>query len=242
MAVKNAVSRKGGSGRALAAGKFLGPAAVLDGEDAAAYEALRKKFVEHVKPQDIFEELYVRDILDLQWEVMRWRRLNVAQMNVERRRATCDLLLPLLTSMEAGQLYDDCCRQDPERIEEFNKHCEVLGISQDRIDAKLLATQLDRVERVDRMVAMAETRRARMIEDLARHRESFAGLLKGAIEAVETGESVKTVKAVKTGETAETVRTAETIEDVEYEEVGPAGKDDAGPEDGKVEAARAAQQ
>jgi hypothetical protein len=44
----------------------------LDGEDPAAYDELRAKISAGLNPADIFEQIWVQDLLDLDWEVRRW--------------------------------------------------------------------------------------------------------------------------------------------------------------------------
>jgi hypothetical protein len=54
---------------------FFGPAPLLDGEDSAAYDELLARVSGAVKPSDILEEIWVRDVVDLVWEALRLRRL-----------------------------------------------------------------------------------------------------------------------------------------------------------------------
>jgi len=58
----------------LAPVKYLGAPALIEGEDKAVYYALHDKIVDYVKPNDIFEEILVREFIDLQWTAMRYRR------------------------------------------------------------------------------------------------------------------------------------------------------------------------
>ena len=53
----------------------LGQPQLIDGEDSEAYQKLHERVSLSVKPADIFEEIFVRDFVDLTWEVLRWRRL-----------------------------------------------------------------------------------------------------------------------------------------------------------------------
>lgn len=56
----------------------FGPPPLLDGEDAAVYDDLYARVAAAVRPADILEEIWVRDTVDLTWEVFRLRRLKVA--------------------------------------------------------------------------------------------------------------------------------------------------------------------
>ena len=47
---------------------LFGPAPLIEGEDAAAYDELLTGISSTVKPADILEDIWVRDIVDLVWE------------------------------------------------------------------------------------------------------------------------------------------------------------------------------
>ncbi len=55
--------------------RLFGQPNILEGEDAAAYDELVSLIRAAVKPTDIIEELFVAELISLQWEVLRWARL-----------------------------------------------------------------------------------------------------------------------------------------------------------------------
>jgi hypothetical protein len=54
---------------------LFGPPLLLEGEDASAYDQLLARICAAVKPVDIIDEIFIADIVSLEWEVLRWRRL-----------------------------------------------------------------------------------------------------------------------------------------------------------------------
>src|SRR6185437_15304363 len=48
---------------------------ILPEEDPAAYDALLARVLADVKPTGTIEEILVRDIVDLSWEILRWRKI-----------------------------------------------------------------------------------------------------------------------------------------------------------------------
>jgi hypothetical protein len=70
--------------------KLFGEPQLLEGEDAAAYDELLARLRAAVKPVDIIEEMFIADVVALEWEVLRWRRLKVALIRargfIEARR------------------------------------------------------------------------------------------------------------------------------------------------------------
>ena len=59
---------------------FFGPPPLLEGEDAALYDDLVGRMCAAVKPVDIIDELYIADLVTLEWEIMRGRRLKFSQL------------------------------------------------------------------------------------------------------------------------------------------------------------------
>jgi hypothetical protein len=66
------------SSKALAKNTIFGPPPILEGEVARAYNKLLARVSTEVMPQDILEEIWVRDVVDLTWEIFRWRKLVVS--------------------------------------------------------------------------------------------------------------------------------------------------------------------
>src|SRR5579862_4028156 len=60
--------------RALRRSSIFGPAPILPGEDPAAYQQFLRQVASSVKPADIIEEIWARDVVDLEWEILRLRR------------------------------------------------------------------------------------------------------------------------------------------------------------------------
>jgi hypothetical protein len=70
----------------------FGPPPLLEGEDAALYDELVGRMWAAVKPVDVIDELYVADVVYLEWEILRWRRLRVALLQVSLHDALQEFL------------------------------------------------------------------------------------------------------------------------------------------------------
>ena len=57
---------------------LFGPPLLIEGEDAAAYDELLARFCAAVKPVDIIDEMFIADVVSLEWEVLRCRRLKLS--------------------------------------------------------------------------------------------------------------------------------------------------------------------
>ena len=54
---------------------LFGPPPLIEGEDAAAYDQFLARIFAAVKPVDVVDEMYTADVVSLEWEVLRLRRL-----------------------------------------------------------------------------------------------------------------------------------------------------------------------
>jgi hypothetical protein len=61
--------------KALSRCSLFGPPLLVEGEDAAAYDELLGRVCAAVQPVDVIDEMFVADVVSLEWEVLRWRRL-----------------------------------------------------------------------------------------------------------------------------------------------------------------------
>jgi hypothetical protein len=59
------------------------PPPLFEGEDEAAYKELLARVMRDVAPRDIFEEIWTRDLVDLTWDIIRWRHMRPDLFKVE---------------------------------------------------------------------------------------------------------------------------------------------------------------
>jgi len=144
----------------------LAPPPLLDGEDRAAYDALLKKLADAVKPADVIEEILVRDIVDLVWEGLRLRRLKVALMNLRSQH-------PLGSTLA---LYNYAERTERECLDG------------DELMAATLDENIDAIDRIERLTALAEGRRIVAFREIDRHRVTLANKLRQCVQQVEDAE------------------------------------------------------
>jgi hypothetical protein len=71
---------------------FGSPPLLLQGEDASAYDELLGRVCAAIKPADIIEEMFIADVVSLQWEVLRWRRLKSSLMQTHGLQALKEFL------------------------------------------------------------------------------------------------------------------------------------------------------
>jgi hypothetical protein len=73
---------------------LLGKPPLLANEDLSDYNALLNELAREVKPKDFIEWLWVKDIADLTWEIIRLRRIKAAYVNGQFTSALASRLKP----------------------------------------------------------------------------------------------------------------------------------------------------
>lgn len=121
---------------------IFGPPPLLEGEDENAYNELLAHVSGAVKPGDIIEEIWIRDIVDLTWEIFRWRALKTKHL-------------------------PDVVSPDPLNVFE----CD-----------------FSKIERVDRLITIAEGRRNAALREMDRRRSTLAQTLRDKVKNVDDAE------------------------------------------------------
>jgi hypothetical protein len=235
----------------------LGPPLLLEGEDAAAYDEFLARICAAVKPADIIEEMFIADIVSLEWEVLRWRRLKwtlvretglkalehflVRQLksnyalheehfksylaeilqnklpteladSAEMLAAECapnneeadDKLDQVLSSIglntntvlndaradKAKELVQECLRGERDVVSLIDELFTDAGVSMDTFMTKALRKKIDDIEQIDRLIAIAETRRNVSLREIDRRRAVLGETLRRSVQEIEDGELV----------------------------------------------------
>jgi hypothetical protein len=76
---------------------LLGEPPLLATEEPNQYYALLAALARQVKPRDVIEWLWVKDIADLTWEILRYRHIKAALVNGRFKSALARHLRPALS-------------------------------------------------------------------------------------------------------------------------------------------------
>jgi hypothetical protein len=93
---------------------LFGQPQLLPGEDAATYDELLARICEVVRPVDVIEEMFINDVLALEWEVLRWRGLKAGLLQACGLKALEDFLAEKLE--DYYYLYDQHFADDLAKI------------------------------------------------------------------------------------------------------------------------------
>jgi len=225
----------------------FGPPLLLEGEDAAAYDQFLARIREVVKPADIIDDIFIADVVCLEWEILRWRRLKWSLARARGLKALEDFLverldydlyseqfaedlgkilqknLPEGKEDYAQTLADECAGHESNAVDKVNKlldrfgmHMdEVLdaaqarkakelvqkyverepeavtlvdelltnaGVSMDALMADALVEKLDDIERMDRLITIAESRRNASLREIDRRRAALGESLRRSVQ------------------------------------------------------------
>jgi hypothetical protein len=230
----------------------FGPPLVLEGEDADAYDELFARVCAAVKPVDVIDEMLIADIVALEWEVLRWRRLKRTLMrepgldalklfligqlesnyalheehfksyltqilqdnlppeqadSAEMLAAECtpnnadadDKLNQVLSSIglnadavlddaradKAKELVQEYVRGEREAVTLVNGLLTDAGVSMDTFLTRVLRDKIDYIERIDRLTAIAESRRNAALREIDRRRAVLGETLRRSVQEIE---------------------------------------------------------
>ena len=175
------------------------------GEDFAAYDELLARVSGGVKPADIVEEIWVRDIVDLTWEIFRWSRVKadlVAQAVQGELEHALEPHIPMRpTKNEYGvaikaipqsfyKLLEKWTARDPAAISKVEKLLASTNLTMETVIHRAFAEEIEKIERIDRLIASYESRRNAILREIHRRRAPFAQILRNTVRDIEATEFV----------------------------------------------------
>jgi hypothetical protein len=149
-------------------------------DDETAYQQILARIVAAVRPRDILEELWMRDVVDLVWEAFRLRRLKAALMWSACPGGIAKLLSSMTSLSDAHHIAAGWAAGNAEAMDKVDSLLDRSDFSWEEVKAETLAERIDQIERIDRMTARAEARRSAALRGIERHRKNLAAELRRA--------------------------------------------------------------
>jgi hypothetical protein len=140
---------------------------LIQGESEEEYDDLLARVTAAVRPTDVIEAMWVKDIVDLVWESQRLRRLKASLLMVARKEALLRLLkvdegfVSFTMGDSHSTLADRWLAGDKAAGKKLDGLLAERGLTLDSIMAQALSDQLRQVERIDHMIASADAQGAR---------------------------------------------------------------------------------
>jgi hypothetical protein len=197
----------------------LGSPALVEGEDAGLYNDLLARVSGHLKPRDIFEEIWTREIVDLVWEAERWRRYLASFLNtavakrlesiLEERCAARPaagggfrghVMRAMNAQGDAHKLAQEWASGDPQAMERVEQELAKVGMTINSVRAQAIGREIETVERFNRLIASAEGRRNGLLREIDRRRGQFAQQLRQQVQKIEQSAAGPGTQRIKHGE------------------------------------------
>jgi hypothetical protein len=192
---------------------WLGKSSLLPNEDPNQYDALLAELVREAKPSDVIERLWVKDIADLTWQIVRYRRIAAALVNAQFKSKLASHLKPTIerdfkaarppsswmgklevareksnwVREEADRLANDCFA-DTKIGQKVDTILQGKGSDADTMIAEAFAASIHHMEALDKMTASAEHRRNNALREIERRRSALGRALHEASDKIIEGE------------------------------------------------------
>jgi hypothetical protein len=160
----------------------LPPPSLANGEDAAAYARLAAGIRAAVAPANLIEEIWARDVADLTWDVVRLRRLKAGLYAIGASDGMAEVLCGLEAPVLGQEKARDWAARKPAALREVNTQLSAAGLDMGDVATGTFAARIDQFDRIERMLAAAEVRRAAALHAID-NRRAAERLRKAAEEA-----------------------------------------------------------
>ena len=177
---------------------LFGPPPIIEGEKAKDYGELLERVFNALEPTDFIEEIWARDFADVAWSMFRWRRILAAllddqvsdQVNDEaakRARQEAKSLkgtekeeIDKFLDPESKLSSEDFVAKYPRANDKLDALWDKAEseLNVDLIQARVITDNLDTIERIESLIAIAQRRIDEVIRELDRHRVIRAQLNK----------------------------------------------------------------
>jgi len=173
----------------------LPPPSLANGDDAGTYAQIAARIRAAVAPANILEEIWARDVADLTWDVVRLRRLKAGLFTV----GAGDGMKQILRGMEqyvssVEPKARDWVARKPAALVEVNTQLSAAGLDMGDVATSTFAARIDQFDRIERMLAAAEVRRAAALHAIdnrraaERARAAAEEAERAAVPPIEAGE------------------------------------------------------
>jgi hypothetical protein len=161
---------------------------LLPGESAQDYQNLTDRLSADVRPKDTIEELFLRDVIDLTWEVMRLRRLRDAFLAANVSEGLRSVLATITDIAIAEDLVEGWKLRKPKAMKSIDDYLASHGLTMDAAHAETFARFSQEMETINRLLTGAEARRNQTLREIERHRAALASATARALQDIEEAE------------------------------------------------------
>jgi hypothetical protein len=160
---------------------FSEPFLLLPGEDLREFEAIRQMMVDEIIPETNIEWLWTLDLVELSWEILRYRRLKMRVLDAHRAAAIGVILQQLdgegmpaevmpMVRVQARRTATEW-RDDPAAAAEIEARLGRSGFDQIDINAEAYVQARELFDMFDQLMHAAQHRRIGLLREIGNRRE-----------------------------------------------------------------------
>jgi hypothetical protein len=166
---------------------------LLKTEDPEKYKRWVDSFACAIQPRDLMECVLLKDYVELEWEVVRYRRMRTALIEGSAREAFKSLLRSVLNrgdhteeelEKHAASLARDLEANLRGELLSANLSSMVLGVTPDIVIAEVFALRSKEMATLDKMLASAERRRNAALQEIEKRRAQMGRRLREASQRI----------------------------------------------------------
>ena len=190
---------------------------ILMNESAADLNRVRETLNNEIKPRGMIEQLYLLDYAELTFEVLRLRRWKMALLKTNFVPALETVFTQVL--LQSGYNLGEASATAKHTAHRWfiNKQVKKQGtrlLRQCRLDVSAIEAEAfrksaDQIELIDKLLASAESRRSKIIREIAAYRNGLAQQLENSANPIIDGEVLTHDDAVKNAVVEQAVEQAE---------------------------------
>ncbi len=172
--------------------ELCGPPPITPIEPPLEYNRLILRFIREIKPTDVVEWIWIKDIVDLIWESRRLRKVETLLITMSVPGALQDIITDAsrsdpkaLPEKSAEMIAYRYLQSDPKSAEIVDLSFARLRIDTSQLEARAYLVALKDIERIERLIAICDRRRDDMIREIYRRRESLGRIFKKTMDAVD---------------------------------------------------------
>jgi hypothetical protein len=177
---------------------LFGPPPVLDNEDPAKYHQFFALLALDLKPRSVMEWMFVNDIANIYWEIIRLRRLKSSTVKLNLPSASFYVFGKRLDEIGSIPYYENVqeeliqlavlVRRDSSNNPRDQKRLSLalrkVGLTNEDFHDAAAIDNLDIMDRIDAAIVKLERRRERTVQEFRSHQSIGASLSQRAFETV----------------------------------------------------------
>jgi hypothetical protein len=180
---------------------------VLRTESKDDYAKLLEQLIAEINPDGFIERMYVVDIVDLIWEIIRLRHVKTGILNNAHQAAVKNILEQILVKPSKGIAADKAKAEAKDVAYDWvfserskNSVTSMLlevGLDESAITAEAYRLSINEIEKVDRALALTEARRDKTIRMIAECKENLSERLRRSAKRILDDDRVAAVETLQ---------------------------------------------